>query len=110
MLWRHLASDGHPRVLSTGLLLLSQILVVGHLLLLLIGHIAWMHAPWSRDVRLRSIHIVVVHILGGIGGHVGGINSILVARGLGGIEACLSQVSSVPGREGHLPSVCHIPE
>lgn len=92
MLWRHLASDGHPRVLSTGLLLLSQILVVGHLLLLLVGHIARMHAPWPRDVCLRRIHVVVVHVLGGLGGHVGRrVDSILVARGLRGIEACLSQ-------------------
>jgi len=50
MLWRHSSPHGNPWILPAGLLLLLlQVLVVGHLLLL-VGHVSRMHASGSWHV------------------------------------------------------------
>lgn len=63
----HTAAHGHARILATRLLLLLEVLVVGHLLLLLVGHVAGVHAG-TRHVALGRVDVAVSHILGGLGG------------------------------------------
>lgn len=97
MLRRHPAAHRHPRVLPARLLLLLQVLVVGgHLLLLLVGHVSRVHAArtWTRHALLLRVDVVVADVLGRLGGHVGRVDAVLVARGLGRIEACLRRTVS----------------
>lgn len=88
MLRRHTATDRHTSVLTTSLLLLLEVLVVSHLLLLLIGHIARVHAG-TTHVWLGRINIVVSNVLGSLGGNIGGVNTILAGGWVGGIQASL---------------------
>lgn len=90
MLRRHPAPHGHPRVLSASLLLLLlQILVVGHLLLLLVGQVAWVHATGTRHPWLRRVGIAMADILGRLRGHIRRIDAVLVTGGFGRIETGL---------------------
>lgn len=91
MLGGHAATDGHASILPTGLLLLLlKVLVVGHLLLLFVGHVAGVHPSRTRHVGLlSSIDIGVVDILGGLSRDLGSIDSILVGGRIGGIQAGL---------------------
>lgn len=88
MLGRHAVANRHAGVLATCLLLLLEVLIVGHLLLLLIGHIARVHAR-ARHVGLGRIHIVVSDVLGSLGGDVGSVNAILARGRVGRIQASL---------------------
>lgn len=91
VLRRHAVADGHAGVLTTGLLLLLlQVLVVGHLLLLLVGHVARVHAG-AGHVGLRSVDIVMGNVLGSLGRDVGGVDAILVGGRVGGIQAGLEE-------------------
>lgn len=95
MLGRHPAPHRHPGVLPARLLLLLQVLVVGgHLLLLLVGHVARVHAAWSGHARLLRVDVAVADVFGGLGGHIGRVNAVLIARGLGCIETCLPRIVS----------------
>lgn len=88
MLRGHTVAHGHAGVLTTGLLLLLEVLVVGHLLLLLVGHIARVHSG-ATHVGLRSVDIVVRHVLGGLGGNIGSVDAILAGCRVGGVQASL---------------------
>lgn len=91
VLRRHAVADGHAGVLTTRLLLLLlQILVVGHLLLLLVGHVARVHAG-AGHVGLRSVDIVMGNVLGGLGRDVGGVDAILVGGWVGSVQASLAK-------------------
>lgn len=87
----HSVAHGHTGILATGLLLLLEVLIVGHLLLLLVGHIAGVHAG-TGHVALGRVDIAVSDILGGFGGHIAGIDAILVGSGVGSIQTSLDQV------------------
>ena len=90
VLRRHsVAPHWHTGVLPTGLLLLLEILVVGHLLLLLVGHVAGMHSRGTGHVGLLSIDIAGVDILGSLCWDFRRIDSILVGGGIGGVQASL---------------------
>lgn len=89
MLGGHPIAYRHAGVLPTGLLLLLEVLIVGHLLLLLVGHVARVHARRTGDVGLLSIHIAVTNILGCLCRYLGGIDAVLTAAWVGGIEAGL---------------------
>lgn len=87
MLRGHAVADRHTGILATGLLLLLEVLIVGHLLLLLVGHVARVHAR-TRHVGLGRID-VVANILGGLGRDIGSINTILVGGRVRCVQACL---------------------
>ena len=90
VLRRHsVAPHWHTGVLPTGLLLLLEILVVGHLLLLLVGHVAGMHSRGTGHVGLLSIDVAGVDILGSLCWDFRRIDSILVGGGIGGVQASL---------------------
>jgi hypothetical protein len=90
----HSVAHGHTGILATGLLLLLEVLIVGHLLLLLVGHIAGVHAG-TGHVALGRVDIAVSDILGGFGGHIAGIDSILVGSGVGSIQTSLDNRISI---------------
>ena len=111
MLRGHPVAYRHAGILPAGLLLLLQVLIVGHLLLLLVGHIARVHAGRPGHIGLLGIDIAMAHILGGFGGDVGSINPILVGGGIGGIETSLWAMGSVDwsakatrARAGRMPA------
>lgn len=81
----HAVAHGHARILATSLLLLLEVLIVGHLLLLLVGHVARVHA-WTGHVTLRR---VVSHVLGGLWCDIGSLDAILAGSGIGRIQAGL---------------------
>lgn len=81
----HTAAHGHTGILATCLLLL-EVLIVGHLLLLLVGHVAGVHAR-TGHVSLGRVDVGV--ILGGLGWDLGSIDTILAGGGIGGIQASL---------------------
>jgi hypothetical protein len=83
---RHATADGHG-VLATLLLLLLQVLVVGHLLLLLVGHVTRVQA--GAHIPLGRVDIVMSHILGSLGGDIGGVNTVLAGGGVRGIQTGL---------------------
>lgn len=83
----HTVAHWHTGILATCLLLLLEVLVVGHLLLLLIGHVARVHAG-TGHVGLRRIDIVA-DILGGLGRDIGSIDAILVGGGIRCVQAGL---------------------
>ena len=88
MLGWHATADRHGVLTTSLLLLLLEVLVVRHLLLLLTGHVArvntWAHTP------LRCVDVVVSHIFGGLGGDIGGVDTVLTSGWVGSVEACLS--------------------
>lgn len=86
----HTAAHGHARILATRLLLLLEILVVGHLLLLLVGHVAGVHAG-TRHVALGRVDVAVSHILGGLGGDVARVDAVLVVGGVRGVQTGLHE-------------------
>ena len=88
----HATTHGHAGILPTGLLLLLlKVLVIGHLLLLFVGHVAGVHPGGTRHIRLlSSIDIGVVYILGGLRWDLGSVDTILVGGGIGGVEASLT--------------------
>lgn len=86
----HAVADRHTRILATCLLLLLEVLIVGHLLLLLIGHVARVHAR-TRHIGLGCID-VVADILGGLGRDIGSINTILVGSRVGRVQAGLEGI------------------
>lgn len=92
MLGRHPTANGHAGILPTGLLLLLlKVLVIGHLLLLFVGHVAGVHPGGARHIRLLgSIDIGVVYILGGLCWDLRSVNTILAGGGIGGVEAGLN--------------------
>lgn len=83
----HAVADGHTGILATGLLLLLEVLIVRHLLLLLVGHVARVHAR-TRHIGLGRID-VVADILGGLGRDIGSINTVLVGGRVRCVQACL---------------------
>ena len=83
MLGRHAIAHGHAGVLPAGLLLLLQVLVVGHLLLLFAGHVARVHG------RALAAHAGLLSLLRALGRDLGGVNAILAGRGFGRVEAGL---------------------
>ena len=87
MLGGHTVAHGHARVLTRSLLLLLKVLVVGHLLLLLVRHVAGVHAR-ARHVLLRRIY-VVANILGCLRGDIGGVDAIFIGSGIRSIQTCL---------------------
>lgn len=95
MLRGHATTDRHAGVLPTRLLLLLEVvLVVGHLLLLFVGHVTGMHSGRTRDAGLLgrgSIDISVVDILGGLRWDLGGVDAILAGGRVGGVEASLDK-------------------
>lgn len=97
MLRGHAVAHRHTGVLPARLLLLLQVLVVGHLLLLFVGHVARVNACGTRHVGLLGADVVVSHILGRLGGHLRGIDTVFIGGGIGSIETGLrieSQSSS----------------
>lgn len=89
MLRRHAVVDRNTSVLAAGLLLLLlEILIVGHLLLLLVRHVAGVHAGASH-VGLRRIYIVVGDVLGSLRRDIGGIDAILASGRVRCIQASL---------------------
>lgn len=89
MLRGHAVTHRHAGVLSAGLLLLLEVLVVGHLLLLFIGHVTRMHPSGTRHVLLLGVDVVMRDILGSLGGHLGGIDTVLTGSRVGSIETGL---------------------
>lgn len=85
----HATADGHG-VLATLLLLLLQVLVVGHLLLLLVGHVTGVQA--RAHVGLGRVDIVS-HVFGGLGRDIRRVNAVLVGSGIRSIETSLVEVS-----------------
>jgi hypothetical protein len=83
----HPASDGHWVLATSLLLLLLEVLVVRHLLLLFVGHVTRVHS--GAHVALWCVDIVVSHVLGSLGGDIGGIYAILASGGVGSVQACL---------------------
>jgi hypothetical protein len=90
----HPTSDGHARILATGLslLLLLEILVVSHLLLLFMCHIARLQTTGARDIRLRGVHAAVRNVFGRFCGNISGVDAIL-RRWFSCIETRLRNVS-----------------
>lgn len=99
-LW-HPASDGHARILAASLgllLLLLEILVVSHLLLLFVCHIARLKSTGARDIRLRSIHVAVRDVFGRLCRNISSVDAILRRR-FGCVETRLRDVSETePGK------------
>ena len=89
MLRGHAVAYRHTGVLPARLLLLLQVLVVGHLLLLFVGHVARVNPCGTRHVRLLSADIAVSDVLGRLGGHLRGIDAVLVGGRIGSVEASL---------------------
>jgi hypothetical protein len=83
----HTAWHGHSWVLTTCLLLL-EVLVVGHLLLLLGGHVVRVHSTSSRHSGLLSWDSMLGGVFGGVG-DISSINTILVAGWFGSIQTGL---------------------
>lgn len=81
----HPVANRHSGILATCLLLLLEVLIVGHLLLLLIGHVARVHAR----ARHTALGRVVSHILGSLRWDIRGLNAILGGSRVGGIQAGL---------------------
>lgn len=93
----HATADRHG-VLAALLLLLLKVLVVGHLLLLLIGHVARVHA--RAHVTLRRVD-AVSHVLGSLGRDIGRVNTVLIGGGVGSIQTGLNEVLALGlGHEG----------
>lgn len=91
MLRGHAVAHWHTSVLPTGLLLLLEILVVRHLLLLFVGHVAGVHTGGAGHVRLLSgTDIAVVDILGRLCWDLWGVDAILAGGGVWGVEASLT--------------------
>lgn len=88
MLRGHAAVDRHAGVLAACLLLLLEVLVVSHLLLLLIRHVAGVHAR-ATHVGLWRIDAVVGDVLGSLGGDIGGVDTILAGGRVWRIQAGL---------------------
>lgn len=88
VLRRHATTHRHTGILSASLLLLLEVLVVGHLLLLLTGHVARVHAR-TAHVGLRRVNVAVGDILGSFSRDIGGIHAVLVGGGVGRVEAGL---------------------
>jgi hypothetical protein len=87
VLGRHATADGHGVLATSLLLLLLKVLVVGHLLLLLVGHIT--RVQTRAHIPLGRVDIVVSHILGSLGRDIGGINAVLAGGGVRGIQTGL---------------------
>lgn len=110
------APHRHTGVLPTGLLLLLEILVVGHLLLLLVGHVARMHSRGTGHVGLLSIDIAGVDILGSLCWDFRRIDTILVGGGIGGVETSLETQTvryietKKKKKENQLASTTHLNE
>jgi hypothetical protein len=85
----HATADRHG-ILTTSLLLLLEILVVGHLLLLLVGHVA--RVDTRAHIPLGCVDVVVSHIFWGLGGNIGGVDTIFTGSWVGSVEACLSSM------------------
>lgn len=83
----HTVAHWHARVLATCLLLLLEVLIVGHLLLLLVRHITRVHA-WSGHATLGR---VVGHVLGSLRWDIGSVNAILAGGRVGGVQAGLGE-------------------
>ena len=88
VLGRHATSHRHTRVLSASLLLLLEVLVVGHLLLLL-SHVARVHLRGATHVGLGRVDVGVRNILRGLGGDIRSIDAILVGGGVRSVQAGL---------------------
>lgn len=84
----HATADGHGVLATSLLLLLLQVLVVGHLLLLLVGHVARVHT--GAHIPLGRVDVVVCHILGSLGGDIGGVDAVLAGSGVRGIQTGLT--------------------
>jgi hypothetical protein len=85
----HTARHARHWVLTTTLLRLKA-LVVGHLLLLLLGHIIWVHASSTRDSRLLAGDWVLRNIFGRIR-HVCPVDTVFVASRFRSVQACLEK-------------------
>jgi hypothetical protein len=85
----HSIAHRHAGVLPTSLLLLLQALIIGHLLLLLVRHVTWVHARRTGNIRLLRVDVGVVNILGRLCWHLRSFNAIFVGGGIGSIEASL---------------------
>ena len=85
----HAPCNRHARILATSLLLLLEVLVIGHLLLLLVGHVAWVHTR-AGHAGLRRIDVTVSDILRGIGWDIRSINTILASGRIGSVQASLN--------------------
>lgn len=86
VLGRHAVAHGHAGILAT-LLLLLEVLIVGHLLLLLIGHVARVHTGRPGHALRR----VVTDILGSLGRDLGALDAVLIRGGVGRIQAGLAE-------------------
>lgn len=92
MLRGHAVAHWHTSVLPTGVLLLLEILVVGHLLLLFVGHVAGVHSGGTGHIGLLGrTDVAVVDILGRLCWDLGGIDAILAGSGVWGVEASLNR-------------------
>lgn len=85
----HPVTHRHARILSSCLLLLLKALVVGHLLLLFVRHVAGVHTGGTGDIRLLRVDIAVADILWRLSRHLGRINAILIGSGIRCIQAGL---------------------
>lgn len=85
VLGRHAIAHRHSGILAT-LLLLLEVLIVGHLLLLFIGHVARVHTGRPGHALRR----VVTDVLGRLGGDLGTLNAVLVRGRVGRIQAGLT--------------------
>lgn len=84
----HATADRHGVLTTSLLLLLLEVLVVRHLLLLLVGHIARVNT--GTHIPLGRVDVVVSHIFGGLGGDIGSVDTILTGGWVGSVQACLS--------------------
>lgn len=91
MLVGHAVAHGHG-ILAASLVLL-EVLVVGHLLLLLVGHVAGVHA--GTHVRLPGWHVVLGDVLGSLGRRVGSVDPVLVGGRVRRVQASLHATISV---------------
>lgn len=85
----HPVTHRHARILSSCLLLLLKALVVGHLLLLFVRHVAGVHTGGTGNIRLLGVDIAVANILWRLSRHLGRINAILVGSGVRCIQTGL---------------------
>lgn len=92
MLVGHAVAHGHG-ILAASLVLLLEVLVVGHLLLLLIGHVARVHA--RTHVGLSGGHVVLGDVLGSLGRRVGSVDPVLVGSRVRRVQASLDATISV---------------
>lgn len=116
MLRGHAVAHWHTGILPTGLLLLLlDVLVISHLLLLFVGHVAGVHSGGTGHVGLlSSIDVAVADILGGLRRDLGGVDTILAGGWIGSVEASLvgrvstrhdGETAGMHGRETHLNQV-----